>query len=105
MRSSSSAVHSVGIHVSGRRRSIRHRLVEKSHPPARAPDIGEAKWISRSNMIRTGVYWTATKADAFGDERVTWNPRAWKMRATGQRWRGGKVVCVRFANPDDSGPG
>lgn len=70
----------------------------------RLPDVGEAQWLSRSNMIRNGVYWTSTKADAFGDERVTWNPRSKRMRATGQRWRGGRVVCVRFSNPDDPGP-
>ena len=70
----------------------------------RLPDVGEAQWLSRSNMIRTGVFWTSTKADAFGDERVTWNPRGKRMRATGQRWRGGRVVCVRFSNPDDPGP-
>ncbi len=70
----------------------------------RLPDIGEAQWLSRSNMIRTGVFWTATKADAFGDERVTWNPRAKRMRTSGQRWRGGRVVCVRYQKQDDPGP-
>jgi hypothetical protein len=71
----------------------------------RLPAIGEAQWLSRSNLIRNGIYWTATKADAFGDERVTWNPRAKRMKATGQRWRGGRAICVRFSNADDPGPG
>ena len=71
----------------------------------RLPAVGEAKWLSASNLIRNGIYWTATKADAFGDERIIWNPRANKMRASGQRWRGGRAVCVRFSNPEDPGPG
>ena len=70
----------------------------------RLPEIGEAQWLSRSNLINTGIYWTATKADAFGGERVTWNPRSKRMRATSQRWRGGRTVCVRFHNGDDPGP-
>ena len=70
----------------------------------RLPEIGEAQWLSRSNLINSGVYWTATKADAFGTERVTWNPRSKRMRSTNQRWRGGRTVCVRFHNGDDPGP-
>ncbi len=70
----------------------------------RLPDIGEAQWLSRSNMIRNGVFWTATKADAFGQERVTWNPRAKRMRTSSQRWRGGRVVCVRYQKQGDPGP-
>ena len=70
----------------------------------RLPEIGEAQWLSRSNLINSGIYWTATKADAFGGERVTWNPRAKRMRATNHRWRGGRTVCVRFHNGADPGP-
>ncbi len=70
----------------------------------RLPDIGEAQWLSKSNLIRTGIYWTATKADAFGSERVVWNPRSQRMRSSTQRWRGGRVVCVRYQNGDDPGP-
>ncbi len=70
----------------------------------RLPDIGEIQWLSKSNLIRTGIYWTATKADAFGDARVIWNPRSKRMRSSSQRWRGGRVVCVRYQNGDDPGP-
>lgn len=70
----------------------------------RLPDIGEVQWLSKSNLIRNGIYWTATKADAFGDERVIWNPRSKRMRSSTQRWRGGRVVCVRYQNGDDPGP-
>lgn len=70
----------------------------------RLPDIGEVQWLSKSNLIRTGIYWTATKADAFGSERVIWNPRSKRMRSSSQRWRGGRVVCVRYQNGDDPGP-
>jgi len=67
----------------------------------RLPDVGEAQWLSRGNMIRTGVYWTSTKSDPFGDSRVTWNPRSKRMRSTAQRWRGGRAVCVRFSKNED----
>ena len=70
----------------------------------RLPDIGEVQWLSKSNLIRNGIYWTATKADAFGGARVIWNPRAKRMRSSPQRWRGGRVVCVRYQNGDDPGP-
>lgn len=70
----------------------------------RLPEIGEVQWLSKSNLIRTGIFWTATKADAFGSERVIWNPRSKRMRSSTQRWRGGRVVCVRYQNGDDPGP-
>lgn len=70
----------------------------------RLPDIGEVQWLSKSNLIRNGIYWTSTKADAFGGERVIWNPRSKRMRSSSLRWRGGRVVCVRYQNGDDPGP-
>lgn len=65
----------------------------------RLPEVGEAGWLSRANILREGVFWTATKADAFGGERVVWNSRARRMGTTSTRWKGGRVVCVRYQRP------
>ncbi len=71
----------------------------------RLPDVGEAGWLSRANLLKNGVYWTSTKADAFGVERVVWNVRSRRMGATHTRWKGGRVVCVRLQRPADGSPG
>ena len=67
----------------------------------RLPDVGEAGWLSRANVISRGIYWTATKADAFGTERVVWNVRRKRMTPAGMKWRGGRAICVRFQVPGD----
>lgn len=65
----------------------------------RLPDVGEAGWLTRANILREGTYWTETKADAFGVERVVWNSRNRRMGTTHTRWKGGRVVCVRYQRP------
>lgn len=67
----------------------------------RLADVGEIGWLSRANVIKSGIYWTATKADAFGDERVVWNVRRKRMTTAGMKWRGGRAICVRFQVPGD----
>jgi len=67
----------------------------------RLPEVGEVGWMSKANVVTQGLYWTSTKADAFGTERVVWNVRRRKMAPANARWRGGRVVCVRFQRPGD----
>lgn len=67
----------------------------------RLPEVGEVGWMSKANVVTQGLYWTSTKADAFGTERVVWNVKRRKMAPANVRWRGGRVVCVRFQRPGD----
>ena len=67
----------------------------------RLPEVGEVGWMSKANVVTQGLYWTATKADAFGTERVIWNVKRRKMSPANVRWRGGRAVCVRFQRHGD----
>lgn len=61
----------------------------------RLASIGELGSLSSVGMLPNGKFWTTTKADAFGDQRVVWNNKRDRMGPAPVGWKGGRVVCVR----------
>jgi hypothetical protein len=77
----------------------------------RLPTIGELNSLTKGRLLDDAKFWSATKADTFGQSRVVWNSRDAKMGPAPIPWKGGRVACVRptvpvpegepFENPED----
>lgn len=61
----------------------------------RLPRVGELSSLTNGSMLQDGRFWSATEGDTFGSSRVVWNSDQGRMGGAPQRWKGGRVVCVR----------
>ncbi|MBK6921807.1 MAG: DUF1566 domain-containing protein [Deltaproteobacteria bacterium] len=61
----------------------------------RLPRVGELGSLTANSMLADGKFWSATEGDTFGSMRVVWNSDHARMGTAPQRWKGGRVVCVR----------
>jgi hypothetical protein len=61
----------------------------------RLPTIGEIISLSKAKMVDPRLpVWSDTKADTWGDTRLTWSPRRSKIGTASLRWKGARAVCV-----------
>jgi hypothetical protein len=61
----------------------------------RLPEIGELLSMARAKIVRKGSYWSATKGDTFGDQRLVLVIKRLVISSIGTGWKSGRVVCVR----------
>ncbi len=69
----------------------------------RLPTIGELVSLSKVGWLDKTMYWSQTRADTFGSARLVWNNRSARMGPVPQRWRDGRVTCVRYTRPEVEG--
>jgi hypothetical protein len=67
----------------------------------RLPTIGELTSLDKAKRIDDHLFWSSTRADTYGTERLVWNSRKARNGPAPTRWKGGKVICVRFQRPAD----
>jgi len=61
----------------------------------RLPEIGELLSMARAKIVRKGSYWSATKGDTFGDQRLVLVIKRLVISSIGTGWKNGRIVCVR----------
>lgn len=61
----------------------------------RLPEIGELLSMARAKIVRKGSYWSGTKGDTFGDQRLVLVIKRLVISSIGTGWNKGRVVCVR----------
>lgn len=61
----------------------------------RLPTIGELNSLASAKIVRTGVYWSTTPGDAYGDTQMVVNARKGSIAAVRADWDGGIGLCIR----------
>ena len=61
----------------------------------RLPTIGELNSLGDARMYKSGVLWSSTLGDAFGDERLVYNTKKRSIGAVAASWDGARTVCIR----------
>ena len=61
----------------------------------RLPSIGELNSLAGARLFKSGVFWSETLGDAFGDQRLVYNLKKQSMSAVTARWDGAQAVCIR----------
>jgi hypothetical protein len=61
----------------------------------RLPTIGELNSLNEARLFKSGLFWSSTMGDAFGDERLVFNIKKNSIGSVAARWDGAQAVCVR----------
>jgi len=61
----------------------------------RLPTIGELNSVNEARLFKSGLFWSSTLGDAFGDERLVFNVKKNSIGSVAARWDGAQAVCVR----------
>lgn len=61
----------------------------------RLPDLHEANTLTLPGDMPTGVYWTRTSSEGFGDKALVWSNRKSRASPIAKVYEGGRYVCIR----------